>query len=85
LRAPRESEAGVDVQHRVEEGSPAQQIVQVANEIQVDLIVLGTHGPRGLLKWFTSNVTDHLVRESPCSVLIVKDPPAEAVQESTPA
>ena len=85
LRAPRECEAGVDVQHRVEEGSPVQQIVRVAKEIQADLIVLGAHGPRGPLKWFTSNVTDHIVRESPCSVLIVKDPPAEASPESEPA
>jgi len=85
LRCPRETEADVNVVHRVEEGNPVHQIVRVAKEINADLIILGAHGPRGLLKWFTSNVIDHIIREAPCSVLMVKTPNAEPVPDSMPS
>lgn len=77
LQCPRECEAGLNVEHRVEEGNAVQQIVRVAKEVQADLIVMGTHGPRGLLNWFTTNVTDQIVRNAPCSVLIIRTPPNE--------
>jgi hypothetical protein len=31
---------------------------------------MGTHGRRGMLDWFKSNVTDQVVRHAECSVLI---------------
>lgn len=76
LQWPRESEAGLDVQHRVAEGEPVAQITAVAREVQADLLVIGTHGPRGFLNWFKTNITDGIIREAPCSILVVKTPPA---------
>src|SRR3954452_11138123 len=37
LRWPREKEAGLDVEHRVEEGDPVKQILRVAAESRCDL------------------------------------------------
>jgi universal stress protein A len=85
LRCPKDCETGLDVLHRVEEGNPVQQIARIAREVQADLIVMGTHGPRGVLSWFTTNVTDHVVREAPCSVLIVKNRSELVTSESKPA
>ena len=85
LRCPKDCEAGLDVLHRVEEGSPVTQIARVARDVQADLIVMGTHGPRGVLSWFKANVTDHVVREAPCSVLIVKNHSPEPVTEPKPS
>ena len=80
LRWPRDRETGITVQHRVEEGDPVARICAVALEIGCDLIVMGTHGRRGLLGWFTSTVTEQVIRKAPCSVLVVKstDQPPEA-------
>ncbi len=75
LQWPRECEKDVDVVHRVEEGGAVGKIVDVAREVGADLIVMGTHGRRGLLSWFSTNVTDQVMRTGPCSVLIVR--PAE--------
>lgn len=72
LRWPRDREKGLTVQHRVVEGDPVTQIGAVAQEINCDLIVMGTHGRRGLLGWFTSTVTEQVIRKAPCSVLVVK-------------
>jgi hypothetical protein len=41
--------------------------------------MMGTHGRRGLTRWFSGSVAEEVVRKAPCSVLIVK-PPVEAVQ-----
>src|SRR5437773_938477 len=78
LRGPREQEAGLDVEHRVEEGDPIKQIVRVAEENQVDLIVMGASGHTGLLRWLTISVTEEITRNAPCSVLMVK--PTRAAQ-----
>jgi nucleotide-binding universal stress UspA family protein len=88
LQCPKEVEKGVNVDHRVVEGHPVQQILQVAREVQADLIVLGTHGHRGLLHWFKTNITDHIVRDAHCSVLIERssmyEEPAPMPEETTP-
>jgi nucleotide-binding universal stress UspA family protein len=72
LSLPTESEKGLDVEHRVMEGDPVQQILGVAEEKHCDLIVLGTHGTTGISRWFTTSVAEEVVRQASCSVLISK-------------
>lgn len=72
LRWPREQESGLTVDHRIVEGEPVKEIVRVAQEQHVDLIVMGASGRTGLLRWFTGSVTDEVGRDAPCSVLLVK-------------
>ncbi len=59
------------------EGEPAADILRVAAERKVDLIVMGTHGRRGLRRWIAGSVAEHVVRAAPCPVLTVHAP-AEA-------
>jgi universal stress protein A len=79
IQWPRESEAGLNVEHRFEEGDPVKQIVRVCTETNCDLVVMGTRGKTGISRWFTSSVAEEVVRKSPCSVLVVKPRTAEAV------
>jgi nucleotide-binding universal stress UspA family protein len=72
LQWPREMEAGLNIEHRIEEGDAVGQIVRVATEIGSDLIVMGSHGKRGWFSWFTSNVVENVIRKAPCSVLVAK-------------
>ena len=46
-------------------------IVQTADELGADLIVMGTHGRRGVSRALLGSVAETVVRTAPCPVLIV--------------
>lgn len=50
-------------------GKPADEIVRVARERDVDLIVMGTHGRRGLRRWFRGSVADRVRRKASVPVI----------------
>jgi len=78
LEAPN---AGVRLERRLERGSAALEILRVGQEIQTDLIVMGTHGRTGLGRLLMGSVAEQVVRKAPCPVLTVKTP----FPETTPA
>ena len=47
-------------------------INQTAKELQCDLIVMGTHGRRGVSRALLGSVTETVVRTAPCPVLTVR-------------
>jgi len=71
--------AGLKVQTAVREGAPFYEIVRFARELDVDLIVMGTHGHRGLAHVLLGSVTEKVVRKAPCPVLTVRHPEHEFV------
>jgi nucleotide-binding universal stress UspA family protein len=52
-------------------GAPGDQIVHRAQERRADLIVLGTHGWSGLVRWMLGSVAHHVIQAAPCPVLTV--------------
>jgi len=52
-------------------GQAAEQIVRVARAQGADLIIMGTHGRRGLRRWLRRSVTDQVRRQAPTAVLTV--------------
>ncbi|MFZ5585844.1 MAG: universal stress protein [Thermodesulfobacteriota bacterium] len=56
---------------RVAVGDPAQEIVQYARENLIDLIIMGTHGRRGLEHAIFGSVAEKVVKNSPVPVLTV--------------
>jgi nucleotide-binding universal stress UspA family protein len=70
----------VQIEHLVRRGDADAEIIKYANEIGVDMIVLGL---RGLTAWsaftsaFLGSVAESVLKNSPCLTLIVK-PPREA-------
>ena len=57
---------------RVVAGDSADTIVQMAGELTVDLIVMGTHGRTGLQHVLLGSVAEKVVRLAPCPVLTVR-------------
>ena len=53
--------------------SPAEEIVQVAKDQKVDLIVIGSRGLAGKTSSFLGSTASKVVTYSPCSVLVVKN------------
>ncbi len=64
----------IRVQHVFLEGDPAREIVRYATGAAVDLIVMGTHGRTGLERLLMGSVAENVMRDAPCSVLVVKLP-----------
>lgn len=58
--------------------SAAPVILDYARENDVDLVVMGTHGRRGVRRMLLGSVTDEVLRAAPCPVLTVRGGDAEA-------
>lgn len=52
-------------------GRESHEILEVAREKHVDLIVMGRHSQGSLQKAFFGNITEKIARQAPCAVLIV--------------
>ncbi len=64
--------AAVRVTHLVGYGRAANVIVETAEEKEIDLIVLSTHGHTGLERLLLGSTTEHVVRHAHCPVLVVR-------------
>jgi len=65
---------GREVATRVEHGQPANEILRVSRETACDLLVLGTHGRRGIERAIFGSVAEKVVRSAACPVLTVRPP-----------
>jgi len=65
---------GLTAQHEVRGGTPRDSILDCARERESDLIVMGTHGRRGLSHLVTGSVAEAVLRHAPCPVLSVRSP-----------
>jgi len=74
VRADRANASGVRCFTRMLEGSAYQEIVREAQESKADLIVIGTHGRRGLAHLVLGSVAERVVRHASCPVLTVPVP-----------
>jgi nucleotide-binding universal stress UspA family protein len=66
--------AGFKVTTSVATGDARSAILDDAAEWQADLIVLGSHGRRGLGRFFLGSVSEAVARHARCSVQIVRIP-----------
>jgi nucleotide-binding universal stress UspA family protein len=64
----------IPVRHVLLDGDPASEIVRYGRDAGMDLIVIGTHGRTGLERLLMGSVAEKVLRDAPCSVLIVKLP-----------
>jgi nucleotide-binding universal stress UspA family protein len=69
--------ADVDVETVVVEGTVHRSILDYAAETDVDLIVMGTHGRRGIDRYLLGSVTERIVRSASVPVLTVRGESAE--------
>lgn len=93
VRADREREAqalvrrgrelGVAVTFLIWQGDPGEVIVEAARSEGVEMIVVGSHGRRGVERALLGSVSDHVVRHAPCPVLVVRSD-VDRLAESEP-
>ena len=63
---------GLEVEALVREGYPATVIVEEAESLEADLVVIGTHGLSGLKHMLLGSIAERVVQKAPCPVLTVK-------------
>ncbi len=71
--------AGLTVEHieqRIDGGDVAHAICDAARGLEVDAIVVGSHGRGGLGRSLLGSVSEHVVRHASCPVLVVREPAA---------
>jgi nucleotide-binding universal stress UspA family protein len=56
---------------KVVTGNPADEIVKFADEQDIDLIVMGTHGRKGLERTLMGSVADHTIKNASAPVLTI--------------
>jgi nucleotide-binding universal stress UspA family protein len=83
LEQIRPLDPAIRVRHVLLEGDPAAEIGRYAQEMNMDLIVMGTHGRTGLERMLMGSVAEKVMRDAKCSVLVVKLP--RGVSASAPA
>ncbi len=62
---------GINVTSLLIQGDTAEAILAQANKLQADLIVIGSHGRSALYKTLVGSVSEGVIRQSSCPVLLV--------------
>ena len=78
-----EERTRIDVTIQIRIGSVADDILEFAREHSVDLIVMGTHGRRGLSHLLLGSVAEQVLRSAPCPVLTTRAPADRAATLET--
>ncbi|MFC1491055.1 universal stress protein [Nitrospinota bacterium] len=69
----KEVSAGPKVKPVVLWGEPTQEILRHAESGDFDLIVLGTHGHKGLSRFLLGSVAERVIRRAPCPVFVFRE------------
>ena len=77
LRITALDEAKPTLDFHLRSGTAPAEILRFAKEQRTDLIVMGTHGRRGMAHAVMGSVAETVVRTAPCPVLTVRKPPRE--------
>jgi nucleotide-binding universal stress UspA family protein len=70
--ADRASRSGIRARVLLLDGDPVAQIARGARSQHADLIIVGTHGRRGLTKFVLGSVAGRVITTAPCPVMTVR-------------
>lgn len=66
------AERNIDVEHEVRQGLAAETIVEFAEQNQVELIAIATHGEGGIKRLVFGSVADYVLRNANLPMLVIK-------------
>ena len=64
-------EASVEVNTHARQGDPSDAIIDVAEELKADLVIVGNKGMTGAKRFMLGSVPDRVSHHAPCSVMII--------------
>jgi nucleotide-binding universal stress UspA family protein len=75
-------DSNIQVRSHVQHGSPGSEIIRFAAEKDSDLIVIGSHGLRGMTRWLLGSVAEKVIRGAECPVLVLRGGAEEASSDA---
>jgi nucleotide-binding universal stress UspA family protein len=63
--------AGIKVEYRIRTGDVYEEIKRSIEDVKPHMIVMGTHGRRGVERWFIGSTTEKLLRHSPVPLITI--------------
>ncbi len=72
--ANQEIPAQIKVKSIVKTGKPFIEIIETAKEVDIDLIIIATHGHTGMEHILFGSTAEKVVRKAPCPVLTLREP-----------
>lgn len=69
---PKDLQEGVELEFIIRKGEPFEEIINVAKELSIDLIVVGSQGHTALGTASIGGVAQNVVNHAPCPVLVVR-------------
>jgi nucleotide-binding universal stress UspA family protein len=64
---------GIQATGEVLIGGPSHVIIEQANNVNADLIVMGTHGRTGITHLLIGSVAERVIRHAPCPVFVIRE------------
>ena len=74
LEKVKPSDPTVPYCHHLLCGEPASEILRVAEEEEVNMIVMSTHGRTGISRMLVGSVAENVIRQAHCPVMVFKSP-----------
>ncbi len=75
---PQAEARGLEADIVIRHGTPGDEIVELAREENIDLIIIGTRGRTGLSSILLGSVAQRVAQYAPCPVLVARRPDSEA-------
>ena len=75
--AERIDEPGLEIEVKAIVGRVAESLVDYCVDLNVDLIIIATHGHSGVTRWVRGSVADKILRSSKIPVLMIRAPGTE--------
>ena len=76
---------GISVSYRVLDLQPAEAISRVVEEVNTDLVVMGTHGYSGFKHWMLGSVTENMLHMSKVPIFTVRQKEDDFIDPKAPA
>lgn len=65
--------ANISVQSALKQGKPGPVLIQMAEDIKADLIIIGSHNRGSMGQFFLGSVSNYVLHNAGCPVFIIKD------------
>ncbi|MBN1302745.1 MAG: universal stress protein [Melioribacteraceae bacterium] len=72
--AKTEFDSSIEVEIIIKSGKPFYEIIDTASELDIDLIIIATHGHTGVEHLLFGSTAEKVVRKAPCPVLSIREP-----------
>ena len=70
---------GTEIESRVQFGLPGPMLCDLAGQLGVDAVVVGSQGRSGISRLALGSVSNYVVRNAPCPVLVVRPETARSI------